>query len=123
MEYTTLGETDLEVSRICFGTWQFGGEWGTIDEDEAARLDEEWHQKRFDHPAGLTGLWYVQTDSQSSLDDVLVIDAYYAATRTWRDDLAILWQTPAAWLRRRRVAWRALMQPATYHRQTDEVNS
>jgi NDP-sugar pyrophosphorylase family protein len=90
---------------------------------EAARLDEEWHQKRFDHPAGLTGLWYVQTDSQSSLDDVLVVDAYYAATHTWRDDLAILWQTPAAWLRRRRTAWRALLQPATYHRQTDEVNS
>ena len=35
MEYTRLGETELEVSRICFGTWQFGGEWGTIDEDEA----------------------------------------------------------------------------------------
>jgi NDP-sugar pyrophosphorylase family protein len=90
---------------------------------EAAQLNEEWHQKRFDHPAGLTGLWYVQTDSRSSLDDVLVIDAYYAATHTWRDDLAILWQTPLAWLRRRRAARREVMQPATYHRQTDEVNS
>jgi aryl-alcohol dehydrogenase-like predicted oxidoreductase len=35
MEYTRLGETDLEVSRICFGTWQFGGQWGSVDEDEA----------------------------------------------------------------------------------------
>ncbi|MFW6331336.1 MAG: aldo/keto reductase [Gemmatimonadota bacterium] len=35
MEYVRLGETDLEVSRICFGTWQLGGEWGTIEEDEA----------------------------------------------------------------------------------------
>ncbi len=90
---------------------------------EAAQLDEEWHQKRFDHPAGLTGLWYVQTDSRNSLDDILVIDAYYAATRTWRDDLAILWQTPAAWLRRRRAAWKEMIQPATYHQQPDEVNS
>jgi aryl-alcohol dehydrogenase-like predicted oxidoreductase len=30
-----LGRTDLEVSRICLGTWQFGGEWGEIDHGEA----------------------------------------------------------------------------------------
>jgi aryl-alcohol dehydrogenase-like predicted oxidoreductase len=30
-----LGHTDLEVSRICLGTWQFGGEWGEIDHGEA----------------------------------------------------------------------------------------
>jgi aryl-alcohol dehydrogenase-like predicted oxidoreductase len=35
MQYTRLGETELEVSRICFGTWQLGGEWGPIDVDEA----------------------------------------------------------------------------------------
>jgi aryl-alcohol dehydrogenase-like predicted oxidoreductase len=35
MNYTRLGETELEVSRICFGTWQLGGEWGPIDVDEA----------------------------------------------------------------------------------------
>ncbi|MDP9277496.1 MAG: aldo/keto reductase [Actinomycetota bacterium] len=26
--------TDLEVSSIAFGTWQLGGEWGKVDEDE-----------------------------------------------------------------------------------------
>jgi aryl-alcohol dehydrogenase-like predicted oxidoreductase len=31
----TLGRTGLEVSRIAFGTWQLGGEWGTFDEGEA----------------------------------------------------------------------------------------
>ncbi|MGA2165892.1 MAG: aldo/keto reductase [Solirubrobacteraceae bacterium] len=36
METIKLGRTDLEVSRICLGTWQFGGEWGQIDRDEAA---------------------------------------------------------------------------------------
>lgn len=35
METIKLGATDLEVSRICFGTWQFGGDWGTIDEQDA----------------------------------------------------------------------------------------
>lgn len=35
MQTIKLGATDLEVSRICFGTWQFGGEWGEIDHGEA----------------------------------------------------------------------------------------
>jgi aryl-alcohol dehydrogenase-like predicted oxidoreductase len=35
METTSLGRTELEVSRICLGTWQFGGEWGEIDREEA----------------------------------------------------------------------------------------
>jgi len=25
------------------------------------------------------------------------VDSYYAVTRTWREDLRILWQTPGAW--------------------------
>jgi aryl-alcohol dehydrogenase-like predicted oxidoreductase len=29
--------TGLEVSRIAFGTWQLGGDWGSFDEDEAIR--------------------------------------------------------------------------------------
>ncbi|MEU2930720.1 aldo/keto reductase [Streptomyces sp. NPDC007251] len=32
---TTLGRTGLEVSRITFGTWQPGGDWGGFAEDEA----------------------------------------------------------------------------------------
>ncbi len=35
MQKIKLGATDLEVSRICLGTWQFGGDWGAIDEGEA----------------------------------------------------------------------------------------
>jgi aryl-alcohol dehydrogenase-like predicted oxidoreductase len=30
----TLGITGLEVSRVAFGTWELGGEWGRFDEDE-----------------------------------------------------------------------------------------
>jgi aryl-alcohol dehydrogenase-like predicted oxidoreductase len=36
-ETTTLGRTGLEVSRIAFGTWELGGDWGGFDEGEAIR--------------------------------------------------------------------------------------
>jgi aryl-alcohol dehydrogenase-like predicted oxidoreductase len=35
METIKLGQTNLEVSRICLGTWQFGGDWGEIDRETA----------------------------------------------------------------------------------------
>src|SRR5712691_2128277 len=34
MEYTQLGQTDLHVSRLAFGTWSFGGEWGPVQADD-----------------------------------------------------------------------------------------
>jgi lipopolysaccharide/colanic/teichoic acid biosynthesis glycosyltransferase len=69
---------------------------------EAALLNEEWHQKRYECSPGLTGLWYIQTNAESDLDGILVADAYYAATHTWREDLLVLWRTPKAWLWRLR---------------------
>jgi aryl-alcohol dehydrogenase-like predicted oxidoreductase len=33
LRYTQLGRTDLHVSRICYGAWQAGGDWGG-DEQE-----------------------------------------------------------------------------------------
>ncbi|MFG1783852.1 aldo/keto reductase [Rhodococcus oryzae] len=35
MKTTTLGRSGLHVSRIAFGTWQLGGEWGRFDEESA----------------------------------------------------------------------------------------
>jgi aryl-alcohol dehydrogenase-like predicted oxidoreductase len=35
MRSTTLGKTGLQVSRIAFGTWQLGGDWGGFAEDDA----------------------------------------------------------------------------------------
>ncbi|NYH79199.1 aryl-alcohol dehydrogenase-like predicted oxidoreductase [Actinopolyspora biskrensis] len=35
MQTTVLGKTGMEVSRIAFGTWQLGGEWGSFDEEQA----------------------------------------------------------------------------------------
>ncbi len=31
MEFIPFGNTGMRVSRICFGTWAFGGEWGEQD--------------------------------------------------------------------------------------------
>ncbi len=35
MEHVKLGRTGLEVSRICFGTWQFSGDWGPTEVEES----------------------------------------------------------------------------------------
>jgi aryl-alcohol dehydrogenase-like predicted oxidoreductase len=35
MDNVRLGMTELEVSPICFGTWQLGGDWGDFDEHDA----------------------------------------------------------------------------------------
>src|SRR4051812_8703469 len=35
MKQVKLGRTGLRVSPICFGTWQFGGDWGAVDEPRA----------------------------------------------------------------------------------------
>ncbi|MDX6201745.1 MAG: hypothetical protein QOJ83_1245 [Frankiales bacterium] len=35
MKTRTLGSTSLEVSPIAYGTWQFSGQWGPVDESTA----------------------------------------------------------------------------------------
>ena len=35
MKYTQLGQTSLTVSKVCYGTWQFGGDWGSFEVQEA----------------------------------------------------------------------------------------
>ncbi len=35
MEYTQLGQTNLTVSTIAYGTWQFGGDWGSFEARDA----------------------------------------------------------------------------------------
>jgi aryl-alcohol dehydrogenase-like predicted oxidoreductase len=35
LEYRDLGETGMRVSEISLGTWAFGGDWGTVGEDDA----------------------------------------------------------------------------------------
>lgn len=35
MNRVILGRSGLSVSPICFGTWQYGGDWGPLDEKDA----------------------------------------------------------------------------------------
>jgi len=35
METAVLGATGLKVTRLAYGTWQFGGDWGPVDEAAA----------------------------------------------------------------------------------------
>lgn len=35
MRTVRLGSSDLEVTPIAYGTWQFGGDWGAVDEEAA----------------------------------------------------------------------------------------
>jgi|SRR5579859_434473 len=35
MKYTQLGQTSLQVSKLSYGTWQFGGAWGSFQVREA----------------------------------------------------------------------------------------
>ena len=35
MRYTQLGERGPQVSRIAFGNWSAGGDWGRVDRDAA----------------------------------------------------------------------------------------
>lgn len=37
MKYRRLGNTELEVSEISFGTWAIGGSWGKTNDEEALR--------------------------------------------------------------------------------------
>jgi NDP-sugar pyrophosphorylase family protein len=68
--------------------------------ENIAQITETWQQKRHDYYPGFTGIWYLQTNQSSGLDDILIADAYYVATRTWREDLKILLNTPSAWWQR-----------------------
>jgi NDP-sugar pyrophosphorylase family protein len=70
--------------------------------DEASHVNHSWQQVRYDCPGGFTGLWYLETAPDSDLDEVLVNDAYYAATQTWKRNLRLLLRTPGGWWRRNR---------------------
>lgn len=44
MDTVTLGVTGLEVTPVAYGTWQFGGDWGEVDEEAAVAAIQRAHQ-------------------------------------------------------------------------------
>ena len=45
MKHIRLGRSGLEVSRIAFGTWQLGGDWGATDEGAAIQAIRHAHEQ------------------------------------------------------------------------------
>jgi aryl-alcohol dehydrogenase-like predicted oxidoreductase len=37
MNYRQLGNTDIKISEVSFGTWAIGGSWGTVEDAESLR--------------------------------------------------------------------------------------
>jgi lipopolysaccharide/colanic/teichoic acid biosynthesis glycosyltransferase len=68
--------------------------------DEARQITEPWQERRYEVEPGFTGLWYLQTSWDSEFVEILVADAYYAATRTWLGDLKVLFTTVGVWFQR-----------------------
>jgi len=93
-----------------------------LSQSEAAYLHEAWHFKRYDSPAGLTGLWYVQSPQDDNLDSTLIADAYYAATHTWRYDLRLLLQTPKVWLQCARSSHERPVGSNDYYKHVDNIS-
>jgi NDP-sugar pyrophosphorylase family protein len=61
-----------------------------LTEDEVSSLREEWETLRFEAPVGLFHLWEVDADGEPSREERLVMDNYYAGTRSFKGDLRIL---------------------------------
>lgn len=70
-----------------------------LSPEENSLVREAWQKTRYEIPPGFTGLWYLQTTPDSHFDDILVSDAYYAATRNWSGDLKIVYQSFTTWVR------------------------
>jgi exopolysaccharide biosynthesis polyprenyl glycosylphosphotransferase len=60
--------------------------------EEVARYDE-WHHRRLDVLPGITGLWQVLGRSETSFDEMVRLDIYYAENWSLDMDLRILIQT------------------------------
>ncbi|HEX2909183.1 MAG TPA: sugar transferase [Chloroflexia bacterium] len=60
---------------------------------EAYNLKESWQQLRFTAPAGMTGLWQISGRSDLSMEERIILDNYYAVSRTFWSDMKILFMT------------------------------
>jgi len=94
-----------ELVNVCTGDLALVGV-KPLRPTEVDLVQAEWYQKRFECPAGFTGLWYIQTDPVSDLEEIVIADTFFVATRTRRSEIMILLRTPIAWLRRGRTSLR-----------------
>ncbi len=104
-----------------------------LEPAEADGLGEEWQRLPYEGLAGFTGLWYVRSlrpqetlalqeplapqgtlaPQQADLDEMVAIDAYYTATRSFLEDVHLLLSTPGAWARAVAGPSSAALRPRT----------
>ncbi len=82
MRTTTLGRSGLQVSRIAFGTWSFGGDWGSVDVDAARDAI------RYARELGVTFFDTAQAYGGGTAEEILG-DALRDELDHHRDDLVI----------------------------------
>ncbi|MGH3732112.1 MAG: sugar transferase [Acidimicrobiales bacterium] len=69
--------------------------------ESESMMIEGWARKRFDARPGMTGLWQVSGRNELSHLEMARLDYLYVASWSFRWDIYILWQTPAAVFRGR----------------------
>ena len=82
MRTTTLGRSGLQVSRIAFGTWSFGGDWGSVDTDAAQAAI------RYAHELGVTFFDTAQGYGNGTAEEILG-DALRSELDARRDQIVI----------------------------------
>jgi aryl-alcohol dehydrogenase-like predicted oxidoreductase len=80
MRQVRLGQTDLQVSRIAFGTWAFGGDWGAADLEEG---------KAAIHRAVELGINFFDTAQGYGFGAAEQLLAEALRDRTYREDVVI----------------------------------
>ena len=79
---TTLGRSGLSVSRIAFGTWSFGGDWGSVDVEAAQSAI------RYAHELGVTFFDTAQGYGNGTAEEILG-DALRTELDARRGDIVI----------------------------------
>jgi exopolysaccharide biosynthesis polyprenyl glycosylphosphotransferase len=90
---TSLDELP-QIWNVLWGDMSLVGPRPQVPE-EVARY-EDWHHRRFSVTPGLTGLWQVLGRSETSFDEMVRLDIYYAENWSLDMDIRILIQTVPA---------------------------
>ena len=82
MDMTRLGRSEIQVSRIAFGTWSFGGDWGDVDTEKAVAAI------RYAHELGVNFFDTAQGYGNGAAEAILG-DALRAELDSRRDEVVI----------------------------------
>jgi lipopolysaccharide/colanic/teichoic acid biosynthesis glycosyltransferase len=61
-----------------------------LSDEDLAEITDKWQELRQDNTRGLFHIWETEGDADTSFEEKLVMENFYAATRSWKEDLNIL---------------------------------